>query len=422
MNAGAVRRLKWKIIMTSTLTFFLVMLVLGASINTANALVTNMSIHRMLDYLVDHNGEPFPYTNQGRQERTHSGTDEKFEDFSPEFRYSARYFAVIFEPDRETVQDMHTGHVSQLTEEDAEKMARWAVGREKSGYGKTGYYYWRTAELEDGRWIAAFLNCQSQISANRRVIFLTLVMAFGCLAIAFILVVLFSNRIIRPEIENIRRQKQFVTNASHELKTPLAVIRANTEIEEMMNGESEWTQSTMRQVDRLNGLVQNLVMIARAQEQEDRSVMEPIDISRCVAETVSPYESLAQQDKKELVRNITPDIRMLADESKIRQLTSLLIDNAFKYCDPEGKVIVQLDTLRKGRQVRLSISNTYAAGANVDYSRFFERFYREDRAHNVDRGGFGIGLSIAESICRQYGGTISVSWKDGMIVFTCVLV
>ncbi len=416
MNASAIRRLRWKIIVTSTATFFLVMLAMGLSINAANSVVTNLSIHRMLDYITEHGGEPFP---EGRITNGNSG--EQFEDFSPEFRYSARYFSVIYENDKSTVSETRTEHVARLTEADARNMAGKAIRRKRFGYGRDGYYYWKTEEMEDGRCIAVFLNCQSQISANRRVIHLTMWMSFGCLSVAFLLVILFSNRITRPEIENLRRQKQFVTNASHELKTPLAVIRANTEIEEMINGESEWTQSTMRQVDRLNGLVQNLVMIARAQEQEDRSVMAEIDVSRCVSETVSPYESLAQQDKKELVQNIPPDIRMIADESKIRQLTSLLIDNAFKYCDENGRVEVTLDAPKKGRQIRLVISNSYAEGGNVDYSRFFDRFYREDQAHNVDRGGFGIGLSIAESICHQYNGGISVSWKDGMIMFTCLL-
>lgn len=149
--------------------------------------------------------------------------------------------------------------------------------------------------------------------------------------------------------------------------------------------------------------------------------MTEINVSTNVEETVKPYESLAQQDKKKLVLEIEPDIRMLADESRIRQLASLLIDNAFKYCDDGGTVIVSLSSLHKGKQVRLVISNSFRSGADLDYSRFFERFYRQDESHNVDKGGYGIGLSIAESIVQQYGGSISVSWKDGMISFTCLL-
>ena len=102
-------------------------------------------------------------------------------------------------------------------------------------------------------------------------------------------------------------------------------------------------------------------------------------------------------------------------------LASLLIDNAFKYCDENGRVTFTLDTLKKGRTLRMICSNSYAEGASVDYSRFFDRFYREDSSHNSDKGGYGIGLSIAESICQQYGGSIDVSWKDGEISFTCLL-
>ncbi len=269
--------------------------------------------------------------------------------------------------------------------------------------------------------ITVFLDYSQQVNTNNAVIRMTVLICASGFLITLVLVILFSGRMIRPEIKNARRQKQFITNASHELKTPLAVIRANTEIEEMMNGESEWTQSTMRQVDRLSGLIQNLVMITRAEETEDRSVLSRIDVSAAVEESVRPVASLAQQEKKELVRQISPDVKMVADGSKIRQLTTLLIDNAFKYCDEGGTVSVSLDTQKKGKLIRLVVSNNFADGANVNYSKFFERFYRQDQAHNVDAGGYGIGLSIAESIVHSYNGTIDASWKDGIISFTCLL-
>ena len=108
---------------------------------------------------------------------------------------------------------------------------------------------------------------------------------------------------------------------------------------------------------------------------------------------------------------------MEAEPNQISQLTALLVDNAIKYCDDGGEITVELS--QKGRYIRLIVSNSYAEGANQDYRRFFDRFYREDEAHTQGRGGYGIGLSIAEGLMEQYRGSIDVSWKDGVISFTC---
>jgi signal transduction histidine kinase len=268
------------------------------------------------------------------------------------------------------------------------------------------------------------IDASTLINLNQSVTRSTLIICGVGLIITFLAVLALSGRIVQPEIENARRQKMFITNASHELKTPLAVIRANTELEELINGETEWTHSTLRQVDRLNGLIQNLVMIARAQEAEDPGTLTDVDASAAIIDTVRPYESLARQEGKTLSLDVVPDLHMTADESRLRQLAAILVDNAFKYCDEKGDVSVAFSRTRIGRQMSLTVSNSYAAGKDVDYSRFFERFYREDTSHNTnreDRGGFGIGLSIAESICNQYKGTIRASWKDGIITFTCLL-
>ena len=238
--------------------------------------------------------------------------------------------------------------------------------------------------------------------------------------VTFILVRVLSGKLIQPEIENSRRQKQFITNASHELKTPLAVIRANTELLEVTEGENEWTRSTLSQVDHMSGLIQNLVMISKAQEREDTSILSEIDASDIVKQTISSFEPLAKQKKKELESKIDDNVSVVADESKLRQLTTILLDNAIKYCDDGGKISVALSQLKRGKnKIRLVVSNNYAEGDKIDCNRFFDRFYREDQSHNIDKGGYGIGLSIAESICKQYGGSIRAMFKDGIICFIC---
>jgi signal transduction histidine kinase len=229
------------------------------------------------------------------------------------------------------------------------------------------------------------------------------------------------------------QQKQFITNASHELKTPLAVIKANTEMQEMMDGESEWSQSTLRQVDRMTGLIGNLVQIARAQEMTDGELA-PTDIAAAVSETADSFAPVAASDGKKLEKESPDSLVTKCSDSSMRQLTSLLIDNAIKYCDDGGTIKVELTRSRRGAV--LTVSNDYAEGANVDYTRFFERFYRQDEAHTILAGtvagssegssgertgksGYGIGLSIAESLVKSMKGSIDVSWDKGRILFTC---
>ena len=175
----------------------------------------------------------------------------------------------------------------------------------------------------------------------------------------------------------------------------------------------------MSQVDRMDGLVQNLVMIARSEEREDRSAMGEVDVSNLVIESVDPFQALARQEDKTLVCEVVDDVRMMADASAIQQLVTILVDNAIKYCDDHGEVVVGLASPRRGR-VTLTVSNTYAEGKNAEFNKFFERFYRDDEAHS-NEGGYGIGLSVAESICTRYGGSIKAGWKNGMAVFTCQL-
>lgn len=177
----------------------------------------------------------------------------------------------------------------------------------------------------------------------------------------------------------------------------------------------------MRQVDRMTGLIQNLVMVSRAQEKENNSERKKINVSAALQETSDTFLPVAVQNGKKLEKEIQENVMMTANESQIRQLSSLLIDNAIKYCDDGGTIRVTLT--QKGRSpVRLDVSNNYAKGGDVDYARFFERFYRQDKSHNIEKGGYGIGLSIAQAIVEQYkGSSIDAAWKDGIITFTCLL-
>lgn len=440
MNTRDIEKIRKKFIVIATLSFVLVMLTVAGLIYATNLVVTRSQIRGVLNYLIDHDGE-LPHAGENDDPETEvetgEGTAADNEDASqeevtleqlfgsqarsyssPDFIYATRYFSVLFD-ENDQVTEIKTGHIAAVDEAQAEELARKVTGQMFS-FGSYGVYYYKVAKREDGGKIVVFLDSANQVFTNHRLLFTALALIGLGMIIAFLLVRGLSFRIVRTEIENVKRQKQFITNASHELKTPLSVIRANTEVEQMINGENEWNVSTMKQVNRLQVLIDNLVRIARAEEKSDQLPREMINIAKSVSESVETFRPVAIAEGKALESRIEEKVMLMANEADLRQLTSLLVDNAIKYCDEGGKVTVVLSALR-GRTIRLIVSNSYAEGAEVDYSRFFDRFYRKDEAHTVDKGGYGIGLSIAESLVQQYRGSINVSWKDGEISFVCVL-
>jgi len=455
MNAKAIRLLRLKFVLIAMISIAGVVTFLATFLNVANFISTRREIRSVLQYFMEHPEvlSAVEYASEERPEKggpessdssdasdgsdsDESGTDgikdtspytffsffstfdsENFLDYYRRVKSGKLYFAVVLDSDGEFLYSLP----ADLDENLVDEVSRYAAAVAKSGigFGRYGIYYYLQERGEGGEIRTSFADCSTQIASTDRIFYFSLITCFGILLISFWPVWILSARIIQPEIENVERQKQFITNASHELKTPLAVIRANTELMEMMNGESEWTQSTLRQVDRMNGLIKNLVTISRAQEKADKSAMSEINVSEIITETMETYRPMAERDGKALVDQIQQGVSLVADEGTVRQLATLLLDNALKYCDDGGEITTSLT--RKGKVVRLTVSNTYAEGANVDYSRFFDRFYRQDSSHNTDKGGYGIGLSIAESIVSSYNGSIGASWKNGVISFNCTL-
>jgi len=434
MSEKAIKRLKNKFIVTAMVSFFVVMTFIAGCIYVFNALMTRGQIRDNIEYIVENDGVlPMQYESIESENTSDNGDTiankndfvvqlEKLfgvesEYFSDEFYYSTRYFAVTFteEGDVERVITSHTAAVegNQAVTYANTVMKRWLK------FGSYDDYYYMVADRDNGGQIVVVLDCSTQVSINRRLVLLACILIGMGMVISTAVIKSWAGRIIQPEIKNAELQKAFITNASHELKTPLAVIKANTEMLEMMGTENEWTQSTMRQVDRLTGLVQNLVLVTKAGEKDSKEDRVETDFTAIVKDTAKSFEPVATSDGKTMELSIADGIVMLAHEGDIRQIATLLIDNAIKYCDKNGKIVVGLGTDKKHKNIYLRVSNDYESGAGIDYNRFFDRFYRGDQAHNIDKEGYGVGLSIAQGLMERYHGDIKANWRDGVITFTC---
>ncbi len=428
MSERAIKKLRRKFIWSAFLSFVTVMFVMGGMIYILNLHSTMAYARSVLNFISDNGGnilesdnaferksgrpiddsDTDPFTNF-LNDVFHTGIDS-----SPEFRYSTRYFSVKFNSEGKA-SSVDTGSIFAVSSNQAIEYAKSAVEKKRT-YGSVGDYYYKLTETDDQK-LVVFVDCSVGMSNIRRLLNIELTLIIFGSIMAYVLIRVLSSKMIRPEIKNAERQKQFITNAGHELKTPLAVIKANTELEMMINGENEWNQSTMRQIDHMTELIKALITIARSEEKPDEKSLTDVDVSKTANEVADSFASVAANDEKILEKKIADGVVMKADEGKIRQLITILTDNAIKYCDDKGKISIKLTA--KGRNIRFAVYNDYANGNNEECSKYFERFYRADNSHNIDKGGYGIGLSIAESIVRSFKGNISASWSDGVICFLC---
>ena len=327
---------------------------------------------------------------------------------SPETPYESRFFSVLLDGEGQVLQT----DLDQIAAVDAEDAAAYAQSVADGGKSAGFWGNYRYLLQEDGQGSRViFLDCGRSLSSFRTTLLASLALAvLGLLAVLVLLLIL-SSRIVRPVAESYEKQKRFITDAGHELKTPLTIIAADAELAEMECGENQWLTDIRRQAGRLAGLTQDLIYLSRMEEEQPRLSFIQFPLSDLVEEVSRSFLAPATSQDKSLVLKIQPMLPFTGDEKAIRQLVSILLDNALKYSPAGGTLGLSLE--RQGRSLVLTVSNTTCQPVDRgQLAHLFDRFYRGDQSRS-QTGGYGLGLSIARSIVSAHRGRIRAESPDG---------
>ena len=414
-----IRRLRRRFICIATLSVTAVMLLLTLLLNTANYISTTRELRDMLLLISSNQGTIPAYRPAGDTPAAPPQKPEPPQDgsFTAETPYSTRYFVLRYQDDGTLVQaDLQ--NIASVTEEDIMPYLAAAVAH-GAGYGSYGSYRYYVTRTGEGRNMAVFLDGYQQLRAVGLVLLWSLAADAACILLVVVLVVLLSRRAIDPVVRSAEKQKQFITDASHELKTPITVISTCLRVLEMETGKQKWIDKAQAQTEKLTALVNALVTLSRMDEGVSPLKMEPFPISEAVADTAEPFRDLAQSKGHSLILDIAPDLTYKGDEYAIRQLVSILLDNAVKYARADSPIILTLEKTRRG--VTLRCRNGSDPIPEETLAKLFDRFYRADPSRNAATGGFGIGLSIARSIAEAHRGSICARMAGEEVEFVAEL-
>lgn len=413
-----IKNLRRKFILAATAA--VVIIVVGALglINTIVYMRMHVQIESILSY-ISQNGGRVPL------EKTPHGSswfgDTDWSDDTPEFSYQTRFFSVLVNPEG-YVENINIKNIAAFTEDEAIQYARSTVQEGKSsGFfkkGRASYAYMITKD-QTGNFLIVIMDYTRDIGAVASFVRYSVSFGFICILLYIFVFVALCNMAVKPFVRNMENQKRFITNAGHELKTPIAIISANTEAMEFINGKNQWTGNILKQVQRLSKLINDLIMLSKMEERSQLDLtITKINMAETVTAVAESFRQMAADQGKKLVCHITPMVYVNADAKCVYELVNILVDNAVKYCDDKGIIDINLKKGKKNTGAIIAITNTYAEGASIDYSRFFERFYRGDTSHSNEKKGYGIGLSMAEELVHLIKGKIGVSYAAGMITFT----
>lgn len=414
-----IKRLRRKLIVAYMVSLAIVLTVILGGVNL-------MSYHKVVSdadavlALLDANGGAFP-KNPGKQQEPSAGDilpDDvpvgKRDPFgqrvmSPETPYESRFFSVLLGEDGQVLR-IDTGQIAAVDEEEAAVYAQNVFDSGRSS-GFSGDYRYLLCEDTQGSLII-FLDCGRSLSSFRMTLLASVLLALLGLLAVLVLLLIVSRRIVRPMAESYEKQKQFITDAGHELKTPMTIISADADLAEMEFGENQWISDIRRQAQRLTGLTNDLIYLSRMEEEQPKLQLIDFPLSDVTEEMAQSFQSLAKSQEKEFSLHIQPMLSFHGDEKAIRQLLSILLDNALKYSPTGGRLELRLE--KQGRMILLTVSNTSAQPMEQDkLSHLFDRFYRTDQSRNSQTGGYGLGLSIARSVVLAHKGKIRAESLDG---------
>lgn len=408
-----IKRLRRKFIATAMISVLAVLAIIISLINVVNYVNTTADADDIISVIADHEGK-LPTTG------------DLFK--SDETLYRTRYFTVVISENGDAISYLtNTSYIASVTAEDAEGFAEYLYSKNKTAgyYGnyRFGVAYSTVTFGPDSNTEAEmyiFLDRTDEFDSFQSFLLASVLISVAGLIVVFVLVFFLSKLAVKPMADSYEKQKRFITDASHEIKTPLTIIDANTEVLEMTGGENEWTESIRNQVKRLTSMTEKLVFLSRMDENSDKEQNTDFSLSDAVTETAQPFKTPATTKGKTLEVNVEENVTFNGNESEIRQLVSVLLDNAIKYSDENGKI--ELTLRSAGKYKEITVKNTVADIEIGKHDELFERFYRSDKSHNSETGGHGIGLSIALAVVENHGGRISARSEDGKsLTITAVL-
>lgn len=352
----------------------------------------------------------------------HSSFSDIFENNIPEVLNNTGSFYLVVNSNNRLLSINDGNLMNPLENSEARGYAQTILNSDKKNgkitKDKTTYSY--SIHQEDGMKIIIFINDSFTHTANGNLLKISILVGGVIFFILFVFIVIVSGYVIKPVADSMERQKQFISDASHELKTPITVISTTIDIIGNKNGKDRWTECIKEQAVKMQRLVKELLDLSKLLEVNTaRSGFKINDISYTVNNSLLYFESLLFESGKTLEQDIEENIRLNCDENKISQLVGILMDNALKYSDEKSRIRFSLK--KNGDYAVISCSNPCSDFSASDTSKLFERFFRSENDRIHEQEGFGLGLSIAQAIAELHGGKISAAYENNIITFTVLL-
>ena len=435
------RRLRRRLILLVLLMLLLISAGIVLAINLMNERQISSDAYAALDLLAQNDGRrPFmqrdsverPERPEGTRPPLPDGEDEdgwlsgrsrdRFagrQTVNAELQASLGNYVVVSLSGDDTVQAFMTDRSDLYTTDELAALVSQMLGQQKD-LGRIGRQYYRLNSHSDGSRSLIILDNRLAGENARQVLEVTIIVAACAWALLSASAVWLICRMLRPVEEAFVKQRQFVSDASHELKTPLAVISANAQALVRERGHDEQTDYILSEVGRADSLVRSLLSLARLDQAAPKAEFRPFDLSQAVLSVALPFESTVFEAGRSLETEIPEGITLNGHEEMIKQLAVILLSNALKYSDEHGTIRLRLES-RGGKRV-ITVSNTGEGIAPENRGRVFDRFWREDASHSSAVPGHGLGLAIAKSIVEMHRGQITAGgeWHKNA-VFTVTL-
>lgn len=415
-----IKKLRVKFIAITMVAVVVVLAVIMTVVNVVNFANVERDADALVDVIAENGGKmPLaqgevapPARPEGEREEEFFEKNEK-RGMNGETPFDTRYFTVYYTDGEQAGVDC--GNIASVDETEAGKIAAIVLAKGK----ERGYYdnYRYKIIGEEGNETVVFVDQTRQLTPARNFLKISLIVAAVSVVIVFVAVFFLSKKILRPVEESYARQKRFVTDAGHELKTPLTVISANNDIIQMVTGEEESTGIIRKQVAKLTSMVNNLTALAKLDENVAYS-FQKIDLDIAVADAAESLLSLYNKDGKTMTVDVADGVTINGEPGLINKLLGILLENAYKYC--LTKTTVKL--AKNGSNAVLTVTNDAEGVRKGKMNEVFERFYRSTEARASKVEGSGIGLSVAKEIVELHKGKITAEGKeDGIFEIKVVL-